>query len=227
MRRAVFAIAIALAGCGGAEFSAADFIGPTEGDAATGPDGVPDVGPGVPAEGGTEGGRGGAAGADAVDAHLADAGPKPGEDAPPGPDVGRVDAGDVRAEGGQLPPEAGAPEGGADVVVDATPAEAGPDVVDAAPCGPSNCAGCCAPTGQCVGGDTVAACGKAGRACMACSWRCQFGTPWACGADAGAGAMSSEAFAPVCTSEGFCDTAPSAECCGFAAGSCEPSRGCR
>lgn len=232
MRRAVVTVVtvVTLAACGGAEFTAADFIapadaGPTDGGDVTGPDGARDVGPDATTEGG-QGAEGGQ-----QDAKQADAGPQPPIDAPAVLDAATVDAVAVDVDGGRPATDGGAFEGGegggdADAVGDDA---SGVDIVDggaidARPpiCGPGTCSGCCMPTGECVTGDSVIACGTAGGACNVCPWRCQFGTPWACGADAG---DSSEAFAPVCKA-GSCDTEGAPVCCGHAANRCDSTRGC-
>lgn len=228
MRRAVVTVVtvVTLAACGGAPFSSADFAppvdddgGPTDGGAVTGPDGALDVGPDA-----TDGGQGGTD--VGTDAKQADAGPTPGPDAPAVSDAGMVDAMAVDVDGGRVPTDAGGSEGGEAGAVDAIDAGAVVDggAIDARPptCGPGTCSGCCMPTGECVTGDSVIACGIAGGACNVCPWRCQFGTPWACGADAG---ESSEAFAPVCKA-GSCDTEGAPVCCGHAANRCDSTGGC-
>lgn len=222
MRRAVVTVVtvVTLAACGGAPFTAADFAppgdaGPTNEGAATGPDGALDVGPVA-----TEGGQGGDVGT-----KPGDGGPTPPPDAPATPDVVTVEAGPVDADAGRVPTEGGAFEGGAVDATDATDAGAlDGGAIDARPpvCGPGTCSGCCMPTGECVTGDSVIACGAGGRACNVCPWRCQFGTPWACGADAG---ESSEAFAPVCKA-GSCDTEGAPVCCGHEANRCDSAKGC-
>lgn len=211
-------------GCGGDAFTAADFIapavdgGPTDGGVVTGPDGAREVGPDA-----TEGGQGG--GDVGTDAKQADAGPTPPVDAPAILDAGQVDAAAVDVDGGRPATDAGGYEGGEGGALDASDGGAVVDggAIDARPvCGPGTCSGCCMPTGECVTGDSVIACGTAGAACNVCPWRCQFGTPWACGADAG---ESSEAFAPVCKA-GSCDTAAMPVCCGHEANRCDSTGGC-
>lgn len=230
MRRAVVTVVtvVTLAACGGAPFTSADFAppvdaGPTDGGGVTGPDAALDVGPDA-----TEGGQGGSD--VGTDAKPGDGGPIPPADAPAAVDVVTVDAGEVDAEAGRVPVDGGAFEGGAEAGADAT--DGGTDggatvdggAIDATPptCGPGTCSGCCMPTGECVTGDSVIACGQGGRACNVCPWRCQFGTPWACGVDAG---ESSEAFAPVCKA-GSCDTAAAPVCCGHDANRCDSAKGC-
>lgn len=229
MRRAVVTVVtvvtLAAAACGGEPFTMGAALvgdaGPTPGGDVTGQDAAPDVGPDATVEGGqpTEAG---------ADARVADATPIPPADAPTGADAPKVDGGAADVDAGHVPGDVGPSEGGSiDAVADVV---APPDVVtppDAPPpaCGPGTCSGCCMPTGECVTGATVEACGRGGRACNVCPWRCQYGTPWACGVDAGE--MTAETFAPVCTSEGSCATEPVAKCCGTSPDSCDPSRGCR
>ena len=230
MRRAIvtFVTVVTLAACGGDAFTTAELLGPPDGGAGDGPSGTLDVGPDAQVEGGqgTEGG---------TDAQMADAGPIPGVDAPALLDVAKGDTGGADADGGRVPTEGGGLEGGADavadvgsldVVVDAGQGSDG-DASDGKECGPSNCAGCCAPTGECVQGDTIAACGKAGRACTTCGWGCSYGTPPPWCTDAGPNVFRSVARPPICMTDGYCTTdSNTAECCGWAADTCDSTQGC-
>ena len=83
-------------------------------------------------------------------------------------------------------------------------------------CGPNNCAGCCDPSGACAPGDTRAACGLGGGACVDCN-----DTGEMCGGDGTCAAPTScAATCAGCCDGETCVMAPTEAQCGMAGNAC-------
>lgn len=92
--------------------------------------------------------------------------------------------------------------------------------VDATPCGPNNCAGCCDVTGRCINPPADTACGLGGNACLSCDVgkRCIQGS-----CQRTSTTCSSATCSGCCSTEGVClgPATFTSTACGWGGGACE------